>query len=255
MYQLDHIVHFVDDPKKMMELTKSLGLHTIEGGKHEMWGTYNSLSYFGLSYIEFIGVFDQTLLDKSAKVPYTLHETYKKRNEQKGLTRLALRTSTIEEDANRFRAFGLKVIGPDSFSRIRPDGSILSWKLLHIGREDLFIDYPFFIQWDDSDENRWNDLQSNGTIKEHPLGNLEISEIKLLVEDIAIAKDWSRLFRFEVSHTSDQSIQLKAPNCIFTFEKVKDKNEIGEIILSGAKNEQTVIMEEGKYTFICQNQS
>lgn len=254
MYPFDHIVHFVDDPKKMVKQTKSLGLHTVEGGRHEMWGTYNSLCYFGLSYIEFIGVFDELLLEQSAKVPYTLHETYFKRNKQKGFTRLALRTTTIEQDVEKFRKAGLNVFGPDSFSRVRPDGSTLNWKLLHFGKEKLALDYPFLIQWEDSDEDRWDDLWRNGTIKNHPLGKLAFKEIVLFVEDLQIAKEWAQLFQFTIHYKNNHFVQLLSPNCLYTFVKTKDKNEIGEIILSGAKNEQSIIIEKGKYTFLCQNE-
>ena len=89
MYKLDHIVHFVDQPEALIDQMNDIGVHTVLGGRHEMWGTYNSLSYFhDLSYIEFIGIFDEELFKKSAKEPYTLHETYEKRTEKMDLIEL-----------------------------------------------------------------------------------------------------------------------------------------------------------------------
>ncbi len=35
---------------------QALGFHTVLGGEHTTWGTWNSLSYFDLSYIEFLAV-------------------------------------------------------------------------------------------------------------------------------------------------------------------------------------------------------
>lgn len=249
MYLLDHIVHFVKEPKAMVEKTKEIGLHTVEGGKHEMWGTYNSLSYFGLSYIEFIGVFDETLLEKSAEIPYTLHESYKKRNKKNGFTRIAIWTTTIEEDAKKLRDAGYEVIGPDSFSRIRPDGSVLTWKLLHFGKKELPFEYPFLIQWEGSDEERYNDLVNNGTIQKHPLGDLTIDEISFSVTDLQWAKEWANLFEHEIVESTDSYITLKAPNCHFKFN-LEQKYEIVEVKISGAKEEKHVTLEDGNYLFV-----
>lgn len=249
MYLLDHIVHFVQKPEAMAEKTKAIGLHTVEGGKHEMWGTYNSLCYFGLSYIEFIGVFDEALIEESAKIPYTLHETYKKRGGQDGFTRIALRTTTIEEDAKKLREKGYEVIGPDSFSRVRPDGSVVAWKLLHFGKKDAPIDFPFLIQWDDSDEERYKDLVGNGTIKEHPIGDASIEEIIFHVTDLQWAKEWPDLFHYGVLDSTDSYITLKGPDCRFRFN-FGSRNEIAEVRIKGAKEEKQVILEGGKYTFV-----
>jgi len=55
-FSFDHLVHFVQNPLGAMEDAKKMGLHAFAGGNHEKWGTYNSLAYFGLSYIEFLGI-------------------------------------------------------------------------------------------------------------------------------------------------------------------------------------------------------
>ncbi|NLY80131.1 MAG: VOC family protein [Lysinibacillus sp.] len=250
MYLLDHIVHFVNKPESMVVKTKEMGLHTVEGGKHEMWGTYNSLCYFGLSYIEFIGVFDEALIEKSAQIPYTLHHSYKKRNNANGLTRIALRTTTIDKDAEQLREAGFEVIGPDSFSRVRPDGSVLTWKLLHFGKKDLLFDFPFLIQWDGTDEERYEALVNNGTIQQHPLGNLQIDEVSFEVKDLKIAEGWAEVFQFNILESAESYIKLKAPNCAFSFHKVDGKNEIVKVKIVGAKEEKEVVLEEGKYIFV-----
>lgn len=248
MYLLDHIVHFVKAPEDMVGKTKEIGLHTVEGGRHEVWGTYNSLCYFGLSYIEFIGVYDQSLLDQSATIPYTLHDSYKKRNEKKGFTRIAIRTTSIDDDAKKLKEAGYEVIGPETFSRTRPDGSVLSWKLLHFGKKNLKLDFPFLIQWNDSDEERLMDLRKNGTIKEHPLGDLLVQEVSFHVEDLDVAKAWSNVFEFEIVDHSESYIKIKSPNCQFAFYK-ENQNDIVEVIIAGAKEEKEVVLEEGKYFF------
>lgn len=249
LYELDHIVHFVDKPEKMPERTKQIGLHTVEGGKHKMWGTYNSLCYFGLSYIEFIGVFDEQLLQKAASIPYTLHETYIKNGRKNGFTRIALRTMDIAKDAEKFRRLGFEIDGPTSFSRIRPDGSVVKWKLLHIGKGDCSFDYPFFIQWDDSNEERFNQLVQNGTIQEHDLGQLEINEIHFVVNDLKIAKEWALLFERSIDEQSENVMKLKGENCLFVFEKSEKKNLISKVVFRNSKVEKEVFLENGLYFF------
>lgn len=251
MYQLDHIVHFVNRPENLVELTRKIGLHTVAGGKHEMWGTYNSLTYFGLSYVEFIGVFNHDLLEKSALKPYTLHESYVKRNRKSGFTRIALRTESIEEDAEKFRAIGLEVFGPETFSRVRPDGSAITWKLLHFGKLNLPVDYPFFIQWEGNDQERYSELTENGTIAEHILGNLHIEEISYKVEDLRIAREWAKLFDFTIAAESTHFIKLKTPTCLIGFYQSNEgQNEISQVKISGAVEEKEVIIEEGNYQFV-----
>lgn len=251
MYLLDHIVHFVDKPEQLVEDTRKIGLHTVEGGKHEIWGTYNSLTYFGVSYIEFIGVFDEELLEKSSQIPHTLHETYKKRNGRNGFTRFAIRTNQIEKDAEKFRAEGLEVNGPEKFSRIRPDGKVIIWKLLHFGSQHNDVDYPFFIQWEESDEQRYNELVNHGTIAAHPLGDLKIKEISYGVDNLNIAKNWASLFNFIIDCETDDYIKLKTPNCFISFNKNIEnvENEMFQVTILGASEEKEVKIQGATYKF------
>ncbi len=250
MYLVDHIVHFVDKPEQLVEETKKIGLYTVNGGNHAMWGTYNSLSYFGLSYIEFIGIFDDELFEKSALEPFTLHESYKKRNRQNGFTRIAIRTTTIEEDAQRLKNMGLEVYGPETFSRTRPDGSVLKWKLLHFGKANEDMEFPFFIQWEGSDEERYDELVKKGTIGEHPLGNLKIKEVSYVVYDLQVAKDWAAIFDFDME-VEETYIKLKAPNCVIGFYKNDDvkKPQINQVIISGSKEQKEIELEGANYKF------
>lgn len=248
MYLLDHLVHFVEKPERLVETTKNFGLHTVNGGKHEMWGTYNSLCYFGLSYIEFIGIYDKALFEKSARKPFTLHETYKNNEYQNGVVRLALRTNSIEEDAEKLNSLGYEVYGPDKFSRTRPDGSILKWKLLHFGKHGQSLDFPFIIEWEGNDNERYQDLVESGTIEPHPLGNLQIAEIEIEVEDLSIATEWGKVLDFEVEGT-DNIRMVKLANCILKFKKIDGNHKIAQITISGTEEEKEVIIEGTRLSF------
>ncbi len=248
VYLLDHLVHFVGRPEQLVASTSELGLHTVNGGKHEMWGTYNSLCYFGLSYIEFIGIYDEPLFEKSALEPYTLHETYKNKNYQNGVVRLALRTNSIEKDAESLKSLGYDIYGPEEFSRTRPDGSVLSWKLLHFGKEGQALEFPFIIQWDGEDEARYNDLVESGAIKPHTLGNVKLKEIEFEVKDLSIATEWAIAFGLDVKERGT-SKTLNIPNCLFTFKQSADSDKISQVVISGAAKEQDAVIEGTKYIF------
>lgn len=248
LYELDHLVHFVEKPEHMPDIMKNIGLHTVEGGKHEMWGTYNSLCYLGLSYIEFIGIFDEQLFEKSSTIPYTIHATYKNNGRKNGFTRIAFRTKDIEKDARKFRSLGLEVDGPTSFSRTRPDGTVVKWKLLHIGKEKKSFDYPFFIQWEEPNKERYKMLVNNGTIKKHDLGPLTMKEIHFTVEDLHFAIEWATLFDLPIQTVSSDKLELKGKPCIYTFRK-ETRNSISKVVIGNSKIEKDILLENGFYQF------
>lgn len=250
MFELDHLVHFVDKPEKLIEVTKEMGLHTVMGGKHTNWGTYNSLCYFGLSYIEFIGIYDDELFELAAKEPYTLHETYKKRQNRNGIARIALRTTSIEEDAKRLQQLDYEVFGPTEFSRIRPDGSVLKWQLLHFGKSSTVIDFPFLIQWEEEDEKRSIDLVEKGAIVNHAAGNIRIKEILIEVQHLSFLQQWAELFHYKIKKEPTQ-MKLYGPNCLFTFIQSKEgNNEIKQVTFTGAIENKELIVEGTTYVFM-----
>ena len=55
-FSFDHLVWFHHKPEKAIQPLSEKGIQVVHGGRHETWGTYNTLSYFGLSYIEFLGI-------------------------------------------------------------------------------------------------------------------------------------------------------------------------------------------------------
>lgn len=212
-FELDHIVHFVESPELAAKEFQQAGLLAVAGGTHEMWGTYNALCYLGLSYIELIGVFDEELLEKSSKQRYSLHETYKQKGYQNGLTRLALRVDNIQEVAEMFRAQGYDVYGPEVFSRVKPDGNIVAWQLLHVGKTDQEIDLPFFIQWNESDNERLSTLTAQGWVNK---GSIE--KVSFLVQDVnAVANEWADVLRGTLQEIDGQTTQVALHNIILEF--------------------------------------
>lgn len=196
--QFDHFVHLTPDPTKAAKAFQKLGLHAVQGGEHEKLGTYNTLSYFGLSYVELIGIFDEAVVKEVGSVKYSLRDTFIENNLQSGPQRIALRSENLQELADHFKAQGLEVNGPTEFSRKRPDGTLITWKLLFAGTEDESLRLPFFIEWDEKDNERYADLTERGVIAPHALGNIQVDGAAFAVRNIEeTAARWSELLQLE----------------------------------------------------------
>ncbi|MEO4052842.1 VOC family protein [Solibacillus sp. CAU 1738] len=266
MYELDHIVHFVDNPEQAIEEMTAQGLHVVKGGHHEQWGTYNALSYFGSQYIEFIGIEDENKFEKAAKMPYTLHETYEKSNRINGIIRLAIRTTTIQQDADMFSAAGLEVYGPEHFSRTRPDGSVVSWQLLHIGHKSQTVPFPFFIQWDKSNEEREQENKERGITGTHSVGNVKLKEIVYLIDRLDYPKYLQLLEGVKAEEHYDEEINanivtLHLHNIDLKFvcpcgdgpawdAMLTSEMGINYITFAGAETEKIIEYENGQYVFV-----
>ncbi|MFY0518764.1 VOC family protein [Lysinibacillus sp. UGB7] len=212
----DHLVHQVQSPENIKDFLNKRNIHTVNGGQHTMWGTYNTLSYFGLTYIEQIAVYDRVLFEEAAKLPYTLHHTFKENKERYGFSRMALRTTNIDEEAARLRALGLEVYGPDACSRTRPDGSVVKWKLLHFGQPEQAIDFPFLIEWTDDDQERFAQLEASGAIK--TTQSITMESVQFYVQDAeATVQRWREVLQLPDPDRQPQCISLQLPNMRLDF--------------------------------------
>ncbi|GIO23066.1 VOC family protein [Oceanobacillus sp. J11TS1] len=235
-FTFDHLVHFVGSPEEARDELRELGLHVVDGGRHENGGTYNTLSYFGLSYIELIGLFDKRLAEQSAE-KYSLRDTFQKDNYAIGLSRIALRSQNLDEEAKRFKALGLDVNGPVPLSRKRPDGSVVKWKLLFAGNTEDKLDLPFFIQWDESDDERLRDLKEQETIAEHNRGNLALAAVGFAVENAeATMEKWSAYLDLEKGERfTDEALnatghRLKLPGGDIVFYSPNGEGTVSETL-------------------------
>ncbi|WP_054950510.1 VOC family protein [Numidum massiliense] len=192
---LDHVVHFIN-PTRSTELLAELaqnGFHAVAGGQHVNWGTYNVLSYFDLSYIEWLAVERIEIAGRVIDNPLVgqlLHDLPR----GEGLGQLAIRTGDIERLAAHIERTGTRVTLTDG-SRTRADGKTLAWRMLFVDGPFEALPLPFFIQWGQSDEERRTDLQMNGTIAPHSAGNLRLKEVFYAAHDPGqTAAHWQRLF-------------------------------------------------------------
>ncbi|MEK4762240.1 VOC family protein [Viridibacillus sp. FSL E2-0187] len=262
----DHLVHFVDEPKEVITLLKNKGIHAVEGGVHEGRGTYNALSYFDLSYIEYLGTYDRELVAGAEHLHHSLIETVVNNKFKEGFVRFAARTTDIEGVAKSLKEQGLSVNGPVPMNRKRPDGSIISWQLLYVGEENDSLQLPFIIQWDDNDDKRRQEQVEKGVIGKQP-EKLDFAGVTFAVIDAEkTAEKWSRYLGLEVAeayvdpelNAIVQVLTLAGGDLYFASpigEGVVAKvlAELGEcpfqVNFSGAKEPVTFDLFNGRYHF------
>jgi len=137
---IDHVIFIVDDLDAASDaLMRNHGLASVAGGRHAGHGTANRIVPLVDSYLELMGVVDRTEAEASPMGRWAMAQT------AAGLHPAALCLRTDDADAEGAR-LGLE---PVAMTRTRPDGVVLSWRL--VGANEMFgpLRLPFFIQWDD----------------------------------------------------------------------------------------------------------
>lgn len=229
---LDHIVHFIEEePEKAVEVWKRHGFHAAKGGQHLNWGTHNALLYFKDSYIEWLAV-EKMEVAEGVDHPLTqllLHD-------RKGFGTICLRTEDIAQLEERLKGQGIETTGVLDAERKTESGGLIKWKMLFL-KEAVSdnLPSPFFIEWNDSDSERYEGLRKRGAI----LPDNEKQAIERCIfgvrDPAASAEKWRSLIG-----------SLELPNCRFEFRKTERKRErLEEVVL--ARGTQEVSFEEGVY--------
>src|SRR3954452_16679990 len=104
---IDHVVVAVRSVEAAAEtLERELGIAFTGGGRHDAWGTYNRLAFFGDTYLELIGVFDADRV-RSAQGSAVSRATLNRLDAgDEGLVSYALASNAIADDAARLRDDG-----------------------------------------------------------------------------------------------------------------------------------------------------
>jgi hypothetical protein len=171
---LSQVILGVRDLNAAAETLTSLGFVVVNGGIHPALGTANRIVPLGDAYLEVLGVVDheaarsnhfgQALIDAIA--------------DGDRLVRWSLRTEDINAEAARL---GLVA---EARSRIRPDGTRLTWRAAGIALSLRRPWLPFFMQWDDPAQ------YPGGIPVRHPNGATGIAWIELTPEDLATLHRW-----------------------------------------------------------------
>lgn len=212
MMKFDHVIHFIEEtPEEAVRFWTQQNLPAVVGGRHENWGTRNALLYGKDSYIEWLALENRAIAE-SADHPLTqllLHNG-------PGFGTVCFRTSSITELDRRLTDAGFQTSGILDGRRRTADGKLIEWKMLFIAEEPSSrLPNPFFIQWNESDDERYEGLLAAGSLK--PYGKeLVLDRCIFGVEDVEEATErWKELL----------GGSLHLPNCLIEFRKLEGKRE------------------------------
>ncbi len=105
----DHAVQFVNQPEAAIQALSGQKLNAVVGGRHPGWGTRNALSYFGLTYIEFLAIADDAELLSAAETFLLCRDASRLLPDNEALYRVALRSDDIERTHAELHEQGLRV--------------------------------------------------------------------------------------------------------------------------------------------------
>lgn len=235
--QLDHIVHFLSDhPNKAIMEWKKLGYKAVMGGSHESWGTFNSLLYSSISYIEFLAVENQTIAEQSDN-PLIIQLITDLRNGD-GIGQICFRTKDIVMLKEQLKNKGITTFPIFHGCRKRHDGSMIRWKMLFM-KEKASLPFPLFIEWEQMDEDRFEELKVLG-MTDKKLENHSVKSIFIACYNAEkTAKEWTRLFDFPIINNnfvvnfSTKSIVLQCGSLELVFcESLSQEGVIHETLKS-----------------------
>ena len=227
--KLDHVVYFTEKPPKMIiEEQNEIGWHTVIGGSHEKWGTHNALMYMKNAYIEWLSVENKEIAEKSGHqlVELLLEDV----REGEGWGTMCLSVNRLETFNEKIRAAGYQTSGVIQAERKTVNGNIRKWKMLFVNQKPSEnLPFPFFIEWEKGETERYNELRTEGTIL---LDNekLAITECVLSVKDPVVAiNEWAKLLSITPSGNT-----LKLPNAKLKFVGIEsdvNKERLVEVVV------------------------
>lgn len=248
----DHLVHYINELDKPVESFRNHGLIAFKGGAHKQWGTYNTLSYFGLTYIEFLGI-ENLELAKAAKDNVVVRDAVKELPEHEALNRVVIRTDNIEEVAVSLKSAGLSLTPIIDGSRLDNEGRLIEWRMMMIDGDFQGLVYPFVIQWNGTDAERLERLTTSGINQPHPAGHVEIKRAVFRVSNpAAVAEHWGECFGLPVEQSEDSdTVSLKIGDQYFDFVQ-GEENQFKQVIFetdSADLQGKTIQIGTGEYVF------
>jgi hypothetical protein len=248
----DHLVHYVNDLSKSIEVFGENGLAAFKGGSHKDWGTYNALSYFGLTYLEFLGI-ENDELAKASEHNIVVRDAVKTLPEHEQLSRVVLRTDDIDQVAASLHAAGLSLSPILNGKRLDNEGRLIEWRMMTIDGDFEGLVYPFIIQWSGTDDERLERLTSSGVIKPHPAGQVDIKRAVFYVSNpAAVANHWGLLFGLAVTELDNNTFILQIGDKSFVF-KQGDENQFKQVVFETdglTLKGKSIVLGEGEYVFI-----
>ena len=197
--KLDHVVYFTNRTPNEWVAEQQ---HAVVGGRHEQWGTYNALLYVKNAYIEWLSVERQDVAEQ-VDHPLTrllLHDL----QDGEGWGTVCLSVDDIEQFNEEINNKGFSTSGVLSAERRTASGQLRKWKMLFVDQPvSNELPYPFFIEWEDTEEVRLAKLREDGTIS-GANEQREITECVFSVEDpLRETAEWAILLSQKVGDADD----------------------------------------------------
>lgn len=249
----DHIVHFVDrDPVSAIPEWKKHGFLAVKGGSHPQWGSWNSLIYFGLSYAEYLAIENDLIVGGSDNP--LMKQMKEDLQNGEGFGNICFRTGNMQSLRERLANSGFTPSKILNAERIREDGTILRWKMMFVEAPASMAPYPFFIQWDQEDADRFKAYCEKGIIPEKQQ-HLHISKVYYFVQSPEDhAANWEKLLQssgpspvFDAFYDKE-AISLKTGNIELIFAEGQT-NRPTAIHVNGLGDKKSLELFNGLYLF------
>lgn len=170
----DHAIFAVRDLAEGVRRFERLGFDVQEGGRHPRRGTHNAIVRFGVDYIELLSVCDRAEREAAGSDERPLLDYLDER--EGGWYGWCASTRYLDQLVATVHA-SRRAASAFAMSRRRPDGRLLSWRLLRVTPRPP--GWPGVIEWDQSDTERLG-LEAPGR---HGLGATGIAGLVLSADD------------------------------------------------------------------------
>lgn len=226
--KLDHVVYFTNkEPVQIVVEQQVSGRHAVVGGRHEQWGTYNALLYTKNAYIEWLSV-EKMEIAQQVDHPLTkllLHDLER----GDGWGTICLSVDNIEKFNGEVENKGFRTSGVLDAERRTADGQLRKWKMLFVDQSvSNELPYPFFIEWEETEEIRLEKLRKDGTLNSDN-EQLEITECVFSVDDpLSTTAEWAILLSQKVGNADD----IALPNVVLKFvEHDGGKDRLTDVVI------------------------
>ncbi|PWC09765.1 VOC family protein [Brenneria roseae subsp. americana] len=212
----DHVVHYVNNLDDAVAAFTDRQLVAFPGGSHPGWGTHNALSYFGLTYIEFLGIRDADELAAAQERFLLSRDAQTFLPEQQILYRIALRSDDIDASYAALRQHHLALSPIVAGKRHDAQGNLIEWRMFTIAGDYQGLAYPFIIQWGETDAGRLRLLRQRGLDRPHPAGRVTIQSALFKVKQPQqVAAHWQQLFNLPRSEQNPAHLLIGDQQFIF----------------------------------------
>ncbi|MCW2487826.1 VOC family protein [Candidatus Symbiopectobacterium sp. NZEC127] len=246
----DHAVHYVNHLDDAIATFTDNQLVAFPGGAHPGWGTHNALSYFGLTYLEFLSIRDAQELEQAQD--FLLSQDAKRLlPEQQVLYRVALRSDDIDTTHQALQEQGLTLSPIVDGKRHDKQGNLIEWRIFTISGDFQGVPYPFVLQWKTNDAARLDFLRTNNIDRPHPVGQARLQAAIFTVQHPEqVAQHWQKLFQFPASEHTPTTLYIDEQQFIF---QAGEENRLTALQIATDNDTvkgQSVTLGGGEYQFV-----